>query len=185
MARRRGEEWIYLREANLRLFVMIAPCVEALANAITIGGVALRGVPWGKTLHVPIEGQAVREPTYSDIRENKLHLKASPQWQLHEDFYSVMTEWTVLNKYVRKNWLEPPPTPGQGAITAAMRESVTSHLADRTRPKRQEHIAELRQLHPGMTERQYDQAKRELTRSGEIPKDWSDPGRPRKLLKRK
>jgi hypothetical protein len=196
MPNRRKREWIDLRDARDRLcvtfgrgyFTMFVD--EALANAISIGKVPVYGVPRGKILRVPIEGGTIREPTGLDISRNELYLKSSVTSVrpalVDPDFSSVQIEWKALEAFVRENYVDhsgSPRRPGQATITAAFRESVLRHLAENTKPSREQHIAELRQDHPGIRDDQYDKAKKTLMEKGVVPRDWSKPGRPRKPLK--
>jgi hypothetical protein len=133
MARQKKNEWVYLHDAYLRLCSKVVPAGEALANAITIGEVPLRGLPWGKTLRVPIRVQAVREPTGSDILENKLYLKPPSGVKVnmalvHEDFTFVMVEWSAVDKYVRDIEHEPPAAGGD-----ATKPKMPANKRDRAR----------------------------------------------------
>jgi hypothetical protein len=183
LATRRKAEWKTLLDARSQLCVTFGVYFEltvdeALAYAISSGRVPFRGVRWLKILSAPIDGQIIREPTGSDICLNRLYLKTSSPTQGDPDFHSVRVEWNALERFVRENFVEvsgPPPRPGRGAIIRALRESVKRYQEYGKRPSRAEHIAELRQECPGMTEDQYDQLKPEI-----VPPEWSKAGRPRK-----
>jgi hypothetical protein len=188
LATRQKNEWIYLSEARRRLcsvfglyFEMVVD--EALAAAIASRRVPLMGVPPGKILRVPIDEQ-IREPSTSDILSNKLFLRETASRQLFSDFRLVQVDWKALEQFVREIY---PATrhasrrPSDGTVIEAFRRSVERHKSDGTRPSRKGHIAELRRDHPGMTEVQYDKAKRDL---GEVvPLDWGKPGRIANVLK--
>jgi hypothetical protein len=125
MPNRQKREWIDLRDARDRLRATFRGYFEifvdeALANAISIGKVPVRGVPRGKILLVPIESGTIREPTVLDISRNELYPKSSATSVrpalVDPDFSSVQIEWNALEAFVRENYVEhsgSPRTPGQ------------------------------------------------------------------------
>jgi hypothetical protein len=115
MPNRRKWEWIDLRDALDRLratfpgyFEIVVN--EALANAISIGKVPVRGLRRGKILRVPIEGGAIREPTFHDISRNELYLKSSATSArpalVDPDISSAQIECKALEAFVRENYVE-------------------------------------------------------------------------------
>jgi hypothetical protein len=140
--------------------------------------VPIQGVPQGKTLPVTINGRTIRAPDIHDIDQSVLFLKESPRLSLFPDFHAVKIDWKVLKVGMRETfdrWFGPRSRPGDGAVASALQDSVQHHEVEGTRPTRTEHIAEIRQEYPGMTEAQYDELK-----VGIVPTKWTKPGRPPK-----
>ena len=187
MPARRNPEWVSLSGARERLCqtftIWFLICVdEALANAIQSGYVPLRGVPPSKILRVWIDGRLIREPSSNDIDDSCLFLKGRPR--LLPDFRLVEIEWGKLVAFVRD--LQPSkiiPRPSEPKVDTAFVQSVARHCEAQTRPSRSEHIAELRRELPGMTDTQYDRAKKQAIQSGILPADWSRAGRISNALK--
>jgi hypothetical protein len=155
---------------------------EALANAIQSGAVPVRGVPMRGTqvLPVKIDGQQLaHEPRSIDIDNNRLFLKGNwPSWPgAIPDFQTVEIEWKALVALVRDLQPGKSPRPSDHDVDIGFRQSLARHREAQTRPSRSEHIAELRQQLPGMTENQYDSAKKQARESGILPADWSKAGR--------
>jgi hypothetical protein len=183
MTSRRRPEWVSLSEAQLRIWSTFEPNLsflahEAIANAVVSGQVPVQGVPRGKTLPVTIDGRTILPPERGAISLNELTLKETYRRPLDPDFRAVKINWKMLETYVRETrdgLLGRPPRPADGAVKSALRDSVKRHEAERTRPTRAKHIAEIRQELPGVTEAQYDELK-----TGIVPADWSRPGRPPK-----
>jgi hypothetical protein len=109
---------------------------------------------------VIVRGNIIRQCAFSGIRGN------------------TASNIQIVGNTVHQAGWGSPPRPGEGAITAAIRDSVHQHRDSGTKPSRKEHIDELRRSYPGMTETQYDEARQELAKTGIIPPDWSKVGRP-------
>jgi len=188
-------EWVSLCDAFNRLCRVNESFsgfgVEAIAKAIQSGHVRLQGVrrfvSEPDLLPVEIDGREIRTPDFICIlTDSKLYLKNSRAADSFApaDFEQVKIDWRGLNEFGRDMWPDLWPTeprrPLDTKVAEAFADSVAHQLQAGRQPTRSEHIRELREQLPGMTERQYDKVRKQAVADGTLPAAWREPGR-RKL----
>jgi hypothetical protein len=181
----RTQKWVSLSKARERLCSPFGPYFELfvdelLANAILSKHVPVQGLPLSlKSRRVAIDVRLVREADHICILEDKLYLKknsVTAHFFAPPDFVLVELDWRKLEAFVyaRRVKIDKPSDP---EVSAAFARSVARHQQAQTRPSRSEHIRELLQELPGMTERQYDRARKQAIVSGTLPPGWGKSGR--------
>jgi hypothetical protein len=159
----------------------------------------MSGVPWwyvpegGVRPRPGVDSTLLREPDWNDIRCNELRLKANRDGIFDEDrilfrhepadFSQVTIARQALDEFVRDLLAIEVPRAPVAKVARAFTKSAARHVQAQTRPTRSEHIRELRQELPGMTEDQYDDAKKQAIKDGILPPEWARAGRPKIAVK--
>lgn len=148
--------------------------VRILTKAIR-GSVRVRGVPAGSGcwLRESIVGAHVPDLDLRAIRDDELKTSDGR-------FGLVEINQHELKTFVRTEWPDYFPDdrrPGDGTVHGAFARSIAYHLQEGTQPTRREHLDELRQELPGLTEEQYDDVKKAAIDRGDLPAAWAKGGR--------
>lgn len=172
------DEWLDVADAHTWLIAQNCylsaggMAVEMLTAAIR-GGVPVRAIQDGKLLPTKINGAEVRDLDVYCVLAGELRTTDTP-------YRSAQIERRAFESFVRAEWPDFVPDvhrPGDGAVERAFADSVARHLQAGTHPTRVDHVAELRQELPGMTEDQYNTAKKEAIKAGNCPAEWARAGR--------